>query len=216
MLGMLDYRAHKLLWLITLPWVVVVLLASWGASIVVPLIIQSQLPHYHFLVKVLIAWVGVELGGGLILALVNWVVASLIKRVFFWIIDVLPAHGKDAEEAKAVVLVGPMVALAKKHDNDIENWNDEDTNSYIACMNWRARWFFPVRDRLNHNVEEFKKIYRLEELQPCQVDQRVINSIKQRFPGKKENWFEVAIILPHTFYMALRLIVVVLVLAYVK
>jgi hypothetical protein len=72
------------------------------------------------------------------------------------LIDVLPAHGADTEEAKAIALTGRVFELSKKLENEIENWTRDDTKELVSTMNWRARLFFPIRDRMENTIVELK------------------------------------------------------------
>lgn len=210
---MLDYRAHKLLWLLCLPYSLASTMCFYAFVIVVSLVVHSQLAHLHPALQILIAWAVVEIPGGLAFGIVNWIATSLIHRVFFWLIDVVPAHGATPEEAKAVVLQGPAYTLNAKFDSRIDEWTDEDSQAYIALMNWRSRWCFPVKARVAHMVEELQRIYRQENLQPGQLPKKTIESIATSVPGGKPTLLEKLFINPISFYAAVRLGLVVLVVA---
>jgi hypothetical protein len=81
-------------------------------------------------------------------------------------------------------------------------------------MNWRARWFFPVRDRFRFVVDGMQRIYLAEGKQPWEVGEKVIREIKDKFPGAKEDWFEKLVVNPIAFHSALRFVLVAIVLHY--
>jgi hypothetical protein len=146
MFGMLDYRAHKLLWLVCLPIRVAERL-SWFANIAVSVwIVQSDsVPGTPLLGKIVLGilffwgiWLGIEIVWG--------VVFWLVHKGFFWFIDVIPADGDSAQEARQVVLRGKTVRLTKKLMAHINDWTSEDTRDLVsAAFNWRARLVFNLR-----------------------------------------------------------------------
>jgi hypothetical protein len=148
MFGMLDYRAYKLFWLINLPIRAAQALIWHGSAAIAALLAHLQF-SYSPLIKGVIAYAGFQLFWIFGFWLLFIPFTYVIKRIFFWVIDVVPAHGADAEEAMAVARLGPAFELNKKFDHDIEHWTEQDTNAFVALMNWRQRWFFPTRDRLN-------------------------------------------------------------------
>src|SRR5262245_60402175 len=116
MFGMLDYRAHKLLRLICFPVNVVI----WFSFLVVipvvsVLIVEAKFSSNDVLVKIVIAYVIAELIALVVNVIIfNGLIRGFIQRAFFWVIDVVPAHGVDAEEARAIVLQGRAFELNKK------------------------------------------------------------------------------------------------------
>src|SRR6266498_2881696 len=110
--GMLDFRAHKLFWLICLP--------------------------FRAIAKIAMAYLVME-GIALALSLVVWKgLFWAIKSTFFWLVDVVPSHGANIDEAHAIVLTGRAFELNKKFENEIENWTFDDTREMISHMNWRS------------------------------------------------------------------------------
>jgi hypothetical protein len=139
MFGMLDFRAHKLYWLLTFPF----RLTNWVilfAAIPVGIIVARSTP-YAWWAKIMIAYLvfglaliigGLLLGGSL----------RLFSRTFFWIVDIVPSKGSDDEEARAVVLYGEHPLLLKKLDSKIEDWTEKDTEKLASYTLWRCRLFF--------------------------------------------------------------------------
>ena len=111
---MLDYRAHKLYVLICFPFRVVNDVSLIGVVFAAVLIAQST--SYSLPVRIVIAFVAV-VAIDMTLIWVLWKpLGRAIQRVFFWLIDVVPAHGADADEAKSIVLLGPSFELNKKFE----------------------------------------------------------------------------------------------------
>jgi hypothetical protein len=90
--------------------------------------------------------------------------------------------------------MGRTFELSKKLETDIENWTHEDTDEFVSLMNWRARLFFPVRDRTARTVSELQRIYYETGTQPRDLGLRKITAIRESLPGGKETWFEKAIV----------------------
>ena len=134
---------------------------------------------------------------------------SLVKILFFWTIDVVPSHGGDADEARQVVLMGPMYALNKKLDWHIDTWTDRDTDAFVACFNWRARWFFPVKRRIGLLIEELTRIQSAEGTQPGQLPKKTLDDLHRRIG--KPSWFEIAMTNSYIFHGILGLATTVVV-----
>jgi hypothetical protein len=80
MFGMLDYRAYKLLWLICLPFRLIIWIAAWG-SIAIAIMIGASL-DYSVLVRIVIAYAIWE-GAAIVLLIVRWIISWFIKKGFF-------------------------------------------------------------------------------------------------------------------------------------
>jgi hypothetical protein len=211
MFGMLDYRAHKLLWLLLVPVSLANLLASYAIVLAAAIYVAGTFSGYHIVLKVAIAWL-IAQAALLVLALFVWVITSIFKRVFFWAIDVIPAHGSTKEEARQVVLRGPVYALNKKLECAIHEWTEEDTDALVRAFNWRTRWFFPVRPRTAAFVRELRRRALQEGKQPAQLGDSTIDAIR-RETGRPD-WFEIAVTNAYFFHGALVLAVVVAVIVY--
>ena len=84
----------------------------------------------------------------IILSIIGWP----FQRMFFWLIDVVPARGGNSEEAKNIARYGKVIWLDKKLTSDIDGWSSEDTEELVSLLNWRARLFFHGRERLEDRV----------------------------------------------------------------
>lgn len=76
----------------------------------------------------------------------------MIRRAFFWIVDVVPADGDNAEEAREVVLRGRIMHLSKKLVSDTGNMTLEEGIEFSRMANWRANLLFNARQRLGKRV----------------------------------------------------------------
>jgi hypothetical protein len=113
MFGILDYRAYKLFWLIMFPISLMAVALILGTTGVVALVVQTQVSTYHFLVRLVAAWFAAEIAANIIGILFTLLVHSTVKKAFFWVIDVVPAHGKTPEEARHIAEAGPSYELGK-------------------------------------------------------------------------------------------------------
>ena len=139
MFGMLDFRAHKLYWLLTFPFRLtnwVILFAAIPVGIVV-----ARSTAYAWWAKIMVAYLVFGLAliiGGLLLGGSLW----LFSRTFFWIVDIVPSKGSDDDEARAVVLYGEHPLLLKKLDSKIEDWTETDTEKLASYTCGAAASFF--------------------------------------------------------------------------
>jgi hypothetical protein len=63
MFGMLDYRAHKLLWLLLWPISLLNMVISYAVVAAVAVIVVYEFPRYQPLMKVAIAWLIAQVAG---------------------------------------------------------------------------------------------------------------------------------------------------------
>lgn len=227
MFGMLDYRAHKLFQILWLPCAVAFQLLRFGNITVVIIIAQST--SQSTLVKIIIAYALFEAISALLLwpiwALVIWV----FKRGFFWLVDVIPAHGSNKEEARDIVMRGRVAELERKLKTDFTNWTHEDTDEIVSLGNWRARLFFGgnLRRRLQRRITEYKRMYEtfaaefgksgtdeLDYAELEEVNKRLVE-VDNLVPDGKPSWFETALITQYYFnsIVAISLIALVIGLA---
>jgi hypothetical protein len=204
MFGMLDYRAYKLLWLICMPLRLIVLIASWAAVFVA--IMFSASLDYSVPVRIVIAYAIWE-GLGLVLLIVRGILFSLIKKAFFWWVDVVPAKAESVAEAKEMVIAGPLSWLGKKYLHDFSNWTEEDTDQFASLMNWRARLFFRSTERVRERISRFREIYKNTGKQPGDLSE----AERQKAVADLDyTWFEKAIINPMAFWAIVRLAIIVI------
>jgi hypothetical protein len=193
MFGMLDYRAHKLFWLFSLPirlvgWLLFFVTLGIGIAV-------AQWVEYPTIIRIVIGYVTFE-AVGLIMAVIYQLLMWIVRAVFFWIIDVVPSKGADEEEAREVVVNGPATWLVKKLSTDIEKWTTADTRALASTMNWRARLLFNARERLETRVERFQQYYYDTGRQPGVLTKDEVDKL---VGDLKEGWFQIAIVNPYFF-----------------
>jgi hypothetical protein len=188
---MLDYRAHKLLWLVTLPfrlawrvlYFIIIAIAIWIGT----------WTGYTPLLQIVVAYVafeGINLVCSLLwLGLVTWPV----EKVFFWLVDVVPSRGADEEEAKEIVRKGRIIWLSKKLENHIDEWTYKDTDDFVSLMNWRARLFFDERKKFEKRVEVLRQVFYDTGKQPSQMEKVELDKLLKPY---KPSWFQVAVVNP--------------------
>jgi hypothetical protein len=200
--GMLDYRAYKLLWLIWLPFRLMLWIAAW-ASIVIAIMISASL-NYSVPVRIVIAYAIWE-GAAIVLQIVRGILFWFIKKGFFWLVDVVPVKAESIAEAKEMVVGGPITWLGKKLLTDIGSWTEDDTDQLASLMNWRARLFFHSTERIRERVSRFQKMYKTTGKQPGDL----IEQERQKVVGDLEySWFEKVIINPIAFGAMMRIIII--------
>jgi len=153
MFGMLDYRAHKLLWLICLPLRLLFRLTFFANVLASVFIAQST--SYSLLVKCVIGYVAFE-AIGLVLLVIGHLVYWIVRQMFFWFIDVIPSVGENAAEAREVVIRGKVIRLSKKLTAHIDDWTWDDTQEFVSVFNWRARLLFNLREKVEKRIAILK------------------------------------------------------------
>ncbi|SRR6266566_1299764 len=85
--GMLDFRAHKLFWLICLPFRAIAKISFYAVVLLAIVIAEST--SYSAIAKIAMAYLVME-GIALALSLVVWKgLFWAIKSTFFWLVDVV-------------------------------------------------------------------------------------------------------------------------------
>ena len=145
MFGMLDYRAHKLYKVLVFPFTLVL---SLFAILGLPII--SYLIAAHFtsqrIIQLLLAVVICFLIGIPWFFVVKMLVAIPIA-IFNFLIDPVPADGRNKEEAKIVVHAGQNGIAALELEKPASEWSDEAIGT-LATMNLTSRLFqYEIRKR---------------------------------------------------------------------
>jgi hypothetical protein len=202
--GMLDYRAHKLFFLFMLPlWLTSKI--SYYLCIAVGILIARS-TGYDFWPKVIIAYACTELLAAVVLG-VWWAINLLAQKLFFWIVDVIPAKGDNDEEAKEIAKRGRLIWLVKKFSTDVQNWNYEDTNALASTLNWRARMFFNIKDRIKQRTLIFQQHWEETGKQPGDLTQVERNELIGHL---EDGWFE-KLIVNQYYFNSLVAVVIILV-----
>lgn len=155
MFGMLDYRAHKLyLMIFGIPMFVLKLAAMFG------------LPLLSYALGITVAddrfWQILSSIGIAIVVEVIWlifaliVVSKLINFLFQLIVDIIPADGRNREEALQVVWHGDKAIIAQQFDKQPNTWSEDLPERFIN-IDWVARWFF--RERIENRIEKIREYY---------------------------------------------------------
>jgi hypothetical protein len=204
MFGMLDYRAHKLFFLLMLPlWLFSKI--SYYLCIVVGILI-AQNTAYDFWIKVIIAYVCTELCAAVLLAF-WWAINHLAQKIFFWVVDVIPAKGENDEEAKEIVRKGRIIWLLKKYATNIQDWNYEDTNAFASVLNWRAKLFFKSKERIKQRVLIFQHNWEDTGKQPGDMTQSEIKGMIGHLEG---GWFEKLIVNQYYFNSLISIVIILI------
>jgi hypothetical protein len=195
MFGMLDYRAYKLFRVLGFPLRVIVKLLSFACIGLAILI--AQWTELGTLPKLLIGYASFE-GSGLILGLLWFFLVSWpAEKIFFWVIDVIPARGENEEEARQIALHGRIIWLAKKLNNDIGNWTYKDTDGFVSALNWRAVLLFGAKEKFQKRVAILRRLYEDTGRQPGSFSEQEL----QKYIGHlNPGLFEQAIVNAHYFF----------------
>jgi hypothetical protein len=126
------------------------------------------------------------------MVLITWPV----DKIFFWMVDVMPARGENTEEAKEIVRKGRYIWLEKKMSNHIDEWTFEDTSDFVSLMNWRARLFFNAREMFEKRVAVLQSVHDYTGKQPSELGESEVTKLLKPY---KAGWFQVAIVNQHFF-----------------
>jgi hypothetical protein len=212
MFGMLDYRAHKLYWLFTLPF----RLAStvfYFIFIAIAVSLGIWTGYQPPLLQMIVAYVVFE--AMLLVFNVLWLFLIMLplEKIFFWLVDVIPARGEDTEEAKEIVRKGRAIWLTKKMTNHIDEWTFEDTNDYVSLMSWRARLFFNEREKFVKRIAIMQEVYYDTGKQPIDLGKKEITKlVKPYMPG----WFQTAIVHPNFFNSIMAATIIIVAILYLS
>jgi hypothetical protein len=163
------------------------------------------------LLQMVVAYVAFELMLWVFIWLWAFLIAKPVGKVLFWIIDVIPSRGENAEEAKLILTVGPMIWLSKKFTNDIENWTDGDNEEFAKCMNWRARLLFNAKEKVSKRVKVMQEVYWSTGKQPAELGAAEVDKLLKPY---KDNWFETAIIHPQVWNGIVGAVIIVIAILY--
>jgi hypothetical protein len=193
-----------------LPFDIVIKLCFFVYVLVAILIAQST--EYNVLLKIVIAYLAFEVIA--ILMGIAWlIVYKVFNGAFFWLIDIVPAHGTNAKEARRIAEGGRISELMLKLEKDLNNWTQEDTDQLGSMLwNWRARLFFGKerKRRLNLNIEHLKTIYDTT----GQLTTDSITEALKKYPGGKALWWETVIASPYIFNQIVCLAIIIVVVAH--
>jgi hypothetical protein len=214
MFGMLDYRARKLYLLLAVPFAVLAKLSFY--AVVVASIVIAEQTSKGVAIKILIAYLAMEAICILVFQVFWRLLGIAVIKVFFFLVDVLPANGANAEEAKGIVLEGDLFLLNKKLEHEIEHWTEEDTRRYLSvASNWRARMFFSARERFAHLVEELKRLHEETGKEPGDLERGTFEKIGKAFKGGPLTLPEKMIAHQHYFNSLVGAIIIICTVCYI-
>ena len=152
MFGMLDYRAHKLYWLLSLPiFVPITLLTLFGLPFAIYAIGFNYGSERIWQAAISI---GAILPADLAWTLVVLLIAKVFDGAFYFLIDVEPVGGRTTEEAKVVVKGGDAALHALALEKPAETWTDEMINA-IAKGDIFGRMFYKRRRERTYAVRDY-------------------------------------------------------------
>jgi len=216
-ISMLDYQAHKLYWLLTGPFRAL-------AALSMPVIIIASILAANAAAYGLLGRVSLAVGLLFMFLVVYWIIFALVvwafDWIFFWLIDVVPAHGSDLEQAEQIVRSGRAAELAIKLVRDSQNWTAENTAELYKSLNWhwRRRLFFPTKtkERLERSVSELKRMYQQTGTQPVVLDGAKIREILRRLQRLSDqkassSLFEEIVMSPLLFFVIGFILIIIFV-----
>lgn len=140
MFGMLDYRAHRLLWIFLLPITILGLLLSYSGVIIAVILARDRYGEgidllwqfgFAFLVAEIIA-----LATLILLTPLKWALGKL----FHFFIEVMPAEGRDAATAEAILQSGDMGRYLWKMHQNPDGFDERDRSALLQIV-YRSNGF---------------------------------------------------------------------------
>ncbi len=135
--GMLDYRAHKLYWLLRVPLVLAVIALSF--FLLFAAFAYARTFSYPTIVQFGIAVALFELGAialQIVIAILSWV----LRKIFFFLVDVVPAEGRNKEEAEDVLVHGDAIRYFAKLKYQPRRFDDNDEGMLIRATKKSQGW----------------------------------------------------------------------------
>jgi hypothetical protein len=128
---MLDYRAHKLYWLLALPFTFASLLLSYG--LIAASVLLSISYFENPFAQLAIAVVGME-ASLLVLQIVFALLMWGFRAIFLFFIEVIPTEGRNKHEAAEVLTGGQAVRLFYKLRILPSEFDDDDFDELLKLM----------------------------------------------------------------------------------
>jgi hypothetical protein len=157
MLGMLDYRAHKLyLILFGIP----LFLITWALIIGRPAL--AYLISYSYFeneIGEVLGAIALTVLFELVLIPVALGLSKAVNFLFTLIVDVIPANGRTQEEAKQVVWNGEKALIVFEMNKRPSEWTEQSVEQF-ASLDWVQTLFFKqkVLDRLSFIKKKYEKL----------------------------------------------------------
>jgi hypothetical protein len=187
-----------------LPLRFLIWIAAWS-SIFLAIGIASTLQYAPW-ARMLTAYAIWE-GAAIILSIIRVIIFWVIKKLFFWLVDIIPVKGSNIDESREMVLAGPLSWLGKKFGTEIENWADSDTEQLASLFNWRAKLFFHAKGRLRKRVDIFKAHHEMTGQEPDDLTEIQRNELVGHLEYRR---FERWVINPFIFNALLRIGIIII------
>ena len=140
MFGMLDYRAHKLYWILfIIPNIILSAFAIFGLPLINYTIGLELAENRIF--QILISLVSLFIVEIIWLMIIFGPISKLFQFVFSLFVDVIPHDGRTKEEAQLVVWNGEEAIRALAINKHPSTWTDDLINS-LPKDDWVVNWFF--------------------------------------------------------------------------
>lgn len=140
MFGMLDYRAHKLYWIVfIIPNIILAAFAIVGLPLINYSIGVGMADTRVF--QILISLVSLFIVEIIWLMIIFGPISKLFQFVFSLFVDVIPHDGRTKEEAQLVVWNGEKAIRALAINQHPNTWTD-DLISSLPKDDWVQNWFF--------------------------------------------------------------------------
>lgn len=134
---MLDYRAHKLYWLISLPISLTVIILAYAlvAGSFLYAVNWTQNTLYQIGITVLLLEVS-SLILGLLAVLILWT----LRKLFYFLVDLVPAEGRNKLEAREVLINGDSIRYIYKLKYQASLFDDEDQIAFTKAAARGQGW----------------------------------------------------------------------------
>ncbi len=153
MFGMLDYRAHKLyLMIFGIPNFLLALISLFGLPFAYYGLGKTYADsHMMMIVFSLLALLIIEIIWGIFIHYLS----KVYMFIFGLFVDVIPADGRNEDEAKAVVWNGEKaIYLIKFNKKKPKDWTDEDFEKLTANF-----FSFFFKDKIIQRLNKIKNYY---------------------------------------------------------
>lgn len=188
MFGMLDYRAHKLYWLLTLPINIPLRLMAMFAVPFIDYAIGKNFGSER--VWEIAITIAIIFPIELIWTLIVKIISKMINGIFSFLVDVEPANGRTKEEAQVVVWNGETAIHALSLEQNPDFWTDEAIESVtkgdligrVYAKNRRKRIFalrnyYQQNPEISRNEYEAKKFLKENGIEPSLFELIISNQI---------------------------------------
>ena len=181
MFGMLDYRAHKLFWMLSV-------IPNW----VLRMIILFLFPFIAYAIGNSMAdariWqIAISLGCIIPMEIVSLMLVGaytwIFSGIFFFFIDVEPAEGRTEDEARIVVLSGDLGRYLLQIEKNVAECTDECIERLAKADIFNIFWRSKLKERLIATRDYYQNN---SNLQPTEYDTNNFLTIHGMRPSKAE------------------------------